>query len=397
MNKRITFLQPHMTLAVGSTILLLEICKRMAQKGWEVSVVSSRSDPAITADARAKGVQFVDVGGPLSSSIWFWLFLPFIYLRVQRAIRQTGAPILVSGAFPAVWWGWLYKRINPEIYHVFYCFEPSAFIYNPDWTKSVKPFYMRWGLLLFKPLLQFIEKQLYPYTDHTVAISEFTRQETLRVYPRLDPSKLTRIYCGISHDVFFDPQLPREPRVVIMGTLTKFKNADWVIRALSLLKKEPQFQQVTLVIKGKGEEKANLLQLTEELGLQQSVTIIDEFYTNEQLRNLLGSSRVVVHAAYNEAFGLAPVEAMACGTPAVVTGSGGTGETVVDGVSGLYFQPGDITDLARQLKRLLSDEGYWHTLSEGAIARAGDFSWDRNTDRFCDLLVHHANHLSAQH
>ncbi|MBO0950057.1 glycosyltransferase family 4 protein [Fibrella forsythiae] len=388
MNKRIAFLQPHLTLAVGSTILLLEICKRMARKGWDVSVISSRSDLAITATAREAGVRFVDVGGPISSSLWFWLFFPFIYRKVQRAIRQTGANIVVSGAFPAVWWGWLYKYINPRVFHVFYCFEPSAFIYNPDWTKSVKPFYMRWGLILFKPLLQFIEKQLYPHTDHTVAISDFTKQELLRVYPTTNRATLTRIYCGISHDVFYDPELLRLPQIVIMGTLTRFKNADWVIRALALLKQDPQFQQATLVIKGKGEEKANLIHLVEELGLQESVTIIDTYFTNDQLRTLLGSSRVVVHAAHNEAFGLAPVEAMACGTPAVVTGSGGTGETVVNGVSGLYFQPGNIDDLARQLKKLLGDESYWRNLSAGAIARADEFSWDKNTHDFCELLMH---------
>ena len=384
--KRITFLQPHMTLAVGSTVLLLEVCKRMARRGWQVSVVSSRSDAAIVADAQQVGVHFVDVGGPLSSSIWFWLFFPLIFYRIQRATRQAGANILVSGAFPAIWWGWLYKAFNPETYHVFYCFEPSAFIYNADWTKSIKPFYMRWGLIVFNPLLRFIERHLHPFTDYTVAISEFTRRELLQVYPKIDPTALKRIYCGISHDVYFDPCLDRLPQIVIMGTLTKFKNANWVIQSLNILKKDPRFQAVTLVIKGKGEEKANLILLAEELGISDSVTIIESYFTNEQLRGLLGSSRVVVHAAHNEAFGLAPVEAMACGTPAVVTGSGGTGETVVDGESGLYFTPGDIGDLAQKLAILLADEPYWLRLSAGATARAREFSWEKNTDEFCALL-----------
>ena len=98
----------------------------------------------------------------------------------------------------------------------------------------------------------------------------------------------------------------------------------------------------------------------------------------------------MVHAAHNEAFGLAPVEAMACGTPAVVTGSGGTGETVVNGASGLYFQPGDVADLARQLGKLLADDHYWQVLSAGAIARANEFSWDKNADLFADLLLQQA-------
>lgn len=385
-KRSITLFHPHFMLAVGSSLLFLEVTKRMAQRGWEVQVISSKSDPEIVADARRAGVRFTDVGGPISSSIWFWVFFPFIYYRVHRAARAVGTTVLVSGAFPAIWWGWLYRFFNRDVFHIYYCLEPSAFIYNKDWTKSITPVYMRWGLQVFGPLLRYVENVLHPYSDYIVAISEYTRNEVVSVFPDTDPSKLKRIYCGINHEQFFDPKIERRSQIAIVGTLAKFKHADWVVEALHILKKQNRFKDTKLIIKGKGGEKENLEALTQRLNLEDSVQIIDSYFTGEQLRNLLGSSRVVVHAAHNEAFGLAPVEAMACGTPVVVTGTGGTGETVLNGKTGLYFKPGDIADLARQLEILLSDDALWAKLSVGAINRAQDFTWEKNTDEFCRLL-----------
>lgn len=387
MKKKAVILQSHMTLAVGSTILLLERCKYMVGLGWDVTIVSLQSKDELIAGAREAGVSFVDVGGPVSSSPWFWLFFPYHYWRVQQRVRQINPDYLISGAFPAIWWGWLYKMLNPRAFHVFYCFEPSAFIYNMDWARSIKPDYMRWGLFAFNPLLRWIEKVLHPYTDYTVAISRFTLDQISTVYPRLDPHKTKLVYCGIDHAAYFpEPATERRPQILIIGVLAKFKHVDWLLSAVHRLKTRYPHEQVQVVIKGKGPEKESLMAMAQELNIAQSVQLIERFYTTDELRHLISSSRVLVHAAHNEAFGLTAVEAMACGTPAVVTGSGGTGETVVDGVSGLYFRPGDIDDLAAQLHSLLADDTRWEALSAGAIERANLFRWDETTRLLCDLL-----------
>ena len=126
--------------------------------------------------------------------------------------------------------------------------------------------------------------------------------------------------------------------------------------------------------------------MAHELGVANSVQIIDAFYTNEQLADLLCRSRVLVHAAHNEPFGLSVIEALACGTPAVVTGTGGTGETVTDGRSGLYFQPGNALDLAKKLARLFDDADEWHQLSAGAVTQARWFRWEQTGEGVQTLL-----------
>ena len=375
-------------LAGGATTVLLEETRRLVRNGQSVHVVSVQSDPAIVAEAKAAGVQFVDVGGPLSSSIWFWVLYPLMYWRVHRATKRIGSPVIVSEPFPANWWGWFYKKMNPSVRLVYVCHEPTAFIFERAWINSIKPDYMRWGLKLVNPFFRWVEHTLMPCTDVVVVNSAYSEQTVLGTFPQLAPSKVRLVYCGIDHDTFRPrPQLARKLQITVVGTLTKFKRVDVVIRALKLVQQQPGYERTQLIIKGKGFEKENLRHLINELKLNDSVQIIDQFYTGDELAELLCSSRVFVHAAHNEPFGLSPIEAMACGTPVVVTGTGGTAETVENGVSGLYFDYQSEADLSRQLHRLLSDEALWQRLSDGAIRHAERFNWEKTTANLSQLLL----------
>lgn len=388
MNKAVTFLHPHCMLAGGSTTFMLQVCLQLVRHGWTINVVSVRSDPAIVAEARQAGVQFVDVGGPLSSSIWFWVLYPLIFWRIHKATRKINSPVIVSEPFPANWWGWFYKLLHPDVKLIYVCHEPTIFIFSKAWIDSVKPAYMQWGLKRVNPLFRWIEQKLMPISDLVEVNSHYSAEEVRATFPGLDPSKIRLVYGGIDETVFhFQPTTTRLPQLVMVGVLSKFKNADLVVRALHELHKDEKYRHITLVIKGKGVEKNALIQLASELGIANAVQIIDEFYSNEQLAELLCSSRALVHAAHNEPFGLSVIEALACGTPAVVTGTGGTSETVDNGRSGLYFQPGNALDLANKLALLFDDDVRWHQLSTGAIEQASHFRWEQTGEGVQALLV----------
>ncbi|HEY1291707.1 MAG TPA: glycosyltransferase family 4 protein [Chloroflexota bacterium] len=96
---------------------------------------------------------------------------------------------------------------------------------------------------------------------------------------------------------------------------------------------------------------------------------------------------VAVFAPYGEEFGLAPLEAMACGVPVVAWRDGGLRETVVDGETG-YLVSDDVT--FRQRVRLLVHDGQRRqAFAEAARARAEQFSWSRTAaemERVCQRL-----------
>lgn len=85
----------------------------------------------------------------------------------------------------------------------------------------------------------------------------------------------------------------------------------------------------------------------------------------EKKIDLLRKAKVLVLPSYNEAFGIALIEAMSCGTPVVATRVGGIPDLVTDQVHGLLVAPGDIKGLYEAIMKLLDDGRFWrHCSSE---------------------------------
>jgi glycosyltransferase involved in cell wall biosynthesis len=87
-------------------------------------------------------------------------------------------------------------------------------------------------------------------------------------------------------------------------------------------------------------------------------------------------------AGAHELFGLALVEAMACGCPVVATRAASLPEIVVDGENGLLVAPNDPAAIAAALRRLAGEPGLWERLSAAARRRVEEtFTWDRVAER----------------
>lgn len=84
----------------------------------------------------------------------------------------------------------------------------------------------------------------------------------------------------------------------------------------------------------------------------------------------------------NELFGLALVEAMACGCPVVASAVGPLPEIVEDGVNGLLVPPNDPGAIGRAIETLRTDPTLWRRLSQGALRTATErFTWQQVVDR----------------
>jgi len=107
--------------------------------------------------------------------------------------------------------------------------------------------------------------------------------------------------------------------------------------------------------------------------------------------DLLQKAMVLVHPTpvdedgspgVNELFGLALVEAMACGCPVVASAVGPLPEIVDSGVNGLLVPPNDPEAIGRAIETVRSDPALWRRLSEGALETAtGRFTWQQVVDR----------------
>ena len=95
--------------------------------------------------------------------------------------------------------------------------------------------------------------------------------------------------------------------------------------------------------------------------------------TLAEIADLYRGARLLLCPSRYEGFGLPPLEAMACGTPAVVTDTSSLPE--VCGDAALYAPVGRADLLAEQAERLLSDEALRRRLVEKGRARAAEFTW----------------------
>ena len=108
---------------------------------------------------------------------------------------------------------------------------------------------------------------------------------------------------------------------------------------------------------------------------------------DQELVKLYQTATVYVHPSWWEGCPLAPLEAMACGTPVVAAASEGIMEYAVDGENCLLVPPKSPTALADAIHRVLHDEKLCVKLVDGGYETVRRFAWPRMADQFEELLL----------
>src|SRR3954468_20688623 len=235
------------------------------------------------------------------------------------------------------------------------------------------------------------EEQLIAEADRLVANTRFEAQDLVTCYDA-DPSRLTVVQPGVDLDRFRPGPadrarlgLPERGHIVaFVGRIQPLKGPDVLIAALAELRRRDPAMDVTVVIcggpSGSGLDRpTSLIELAGSLGVADAVRFLPP-QTGEDLAAMYRAADLVAVPSHNESFGLVALEAQACGTPVVAAAVGGLVTAVQDGVSGVLVDGHDPQDWARVLDRLLAAPGYRAGLSAGAVAHAGDFSWDRTAE-----------------
>jgi len=210
----------------------------------------------------------------------------------------------------------------------------------------------------------------------------------LSVYARVDPAKCRVVHNGVSSRFrpVTDETVLAEARrryslpdrfVFWAGDFRPEKNVLLLLQAWSRLQKR-HFEPPALVLAGAHTIRYRQVRSeAAKLGLEGQV-LFPGFIGDEDLPAVYSAATLFVFPSLVEGFGLPPLEAMACGTPCVVSNSSSLPE--VTGSAALLFDPTSLDAFEDCVTKVLGQPELYDTLREAGLKQAGRFSWDKAAD-----------------
>ncbi len=228
--------------------------------------------------------------------------------------------------------------------------------------------------------------------DAIIAVSQATKKDIVSLLG-VPESKVTVIYEAASPSFrpLKMPDLVQRVRerfgvfsdfILFVNTIEPRKNVPMLLKAFRRLL-DNYHPDVKLLLAGeKGWLYDEVFRLSTALNLAEDVIFLGRVST-EELLWLYNTARMLVAPSLYEGFGLTPLEAMACGTPVVVSNVSSLPEVVGD--AGLLVNPNDDDALAVAMWRLLSEPELRECLIQKGFKRAAFFSWDKAARETLDL------------
>ena len=219
--------------------------------------------------------------------------------------------------------------------------------------------------------------------DHILADSHATKLDLIKLL-NVPAEKVSAVW--LAPDRLFGPiaaeslatararlQLP-DRFILFAGTLEPRKNVAGLLRAYRQWRDRDAHAPALLLAGSRGWLFDETQALIDQLNLRQNVRWIDSPPAVD-LVALYNAASVLVLPSYYEGFGLTVLEAMACGTPTIISDRGSLPE--IAGGASLVVDPDNTDELAEALARVTADEPLRRDLIERGFARVKDFSWDR--------------------
>lgn len=287
---------------------------------------------------------------------WHRILLPFMPLAIEQ-LDLSEYDLVISSSY-AVAKGVL---TGPDQLHVAYVHSPLRYAWDMQHrylaedgsSRGLKSMLMR--ILLHR--IRIWDTRTAHGPDVMIANSNFIARRIRKaygrtasvIYPPVDQS--TRTTQAVKGDYFFTA-----------SRLVPYKNIEAVVRAFALL------PELKLTVGGSGPQQDYLKKIATP-----NVTFIG-YVPDEELREKMACARAFVFAA-EEDFGIIPVEAQSEGTPVLALRRGGSKETVVDGVTGLFFNEDTPEAIAATVKEFVAREVEFSP--ENCVKHAAKFSADR--------------------
>tara|TARA_R110002050_G_scaffold122577_1_gene241177 strand:+ start:9457 stop:10617 length:1161 start_codon:yes stop_codon:yes gene_type:complete len=229
---------------------------------------------------------------------------------------------------------------NQNQLHICYCHSPMRYAWNlyheyledKNLTKGIKGWYAK--TILFKlRTWDFISSNR---VDYFVANSEYIAKRIKKIYNR----DATVIYPPVDVNSF-KLEENKEDFYVAASRLVSYKKISMIVEAFN------KMPDKKLKVIGDGPEMGKILKIANK-----NIEILGRKSQKDMIKTLQ-KAKALVFAA-DEDFGILPVEAQSCGTPVIAFNKGGLKETVIENVTGVFFEKQEVSHLVEAVNRFES-------------------------------------------
>lgn len=335
----------------GSGVVATELGKLLAEKGHEIHFITS-SVP-FRLNRMYHNIYYHQVEVSQYSVFQYPPYDIALSNKMAEVMRREKLDILhVHYAIPHAVCAILGKQMagsNCKIVTTLHGTDITVLGYDPSLTDAI-----RFG----------IER-----SDAVTAVSNALVQET---YQLIQPEKeIIPIYNFIDERIFKkissshlkeEYGIRTDEKVIIhVSNFRSIKRVPDVVKVfVRIFEKMP----AKLLLVGDGPEMTVVSKLVSDLGLDEGVFFLGK---QDNLEELYSISDLMLLLSQKESFGLALLEAMACGVPCIGTNVGGIPEVIQNGVNGFICEPGDLADIVQKSLYLLENSEIHRQFSERSV------------------------------
>lgn len=226
-----------------------------------------------------------------------------------------------------------------------------------------------------------------------LAVSQSTKNDIVKVYG-INPDKIVVTPLGV--DPRFKPLpydevqsvldkfgLSYKKYILFCGTMQPRKNISKLVDAYLKLKKEYRVEEKLVIAGGKGWLWEPIMKKIEDAGEKDSIKYLGYVDTGDLPALYNGATLLTLPALY-EGFGLPPLEAMASGTPVVVSNISSMPEVVGD--AGVLVEPSSTESIAEGILKVLMDKNLQMEMSKKGMEQARKFTWEETARKTLEVL-----------
>ncbi len=238
-------------------------------------------------------------------------------------------------------------------------------------------------------------KKAAAHSTKILTISEFSKSEIASFYGK--PTKdIAVIYPGIDQSIFF--RWPTDQAAIIkkqygisgeyivfVGNIEPRKNIKNLLLAYEALDPKIRKRYSLLLVGAEGWQNSEIHEIMGRLRKNgNTIQQPNAYMKTADLAAIYSGAALCVYPSVYEGFGIPPLEAMACGVPTITSNNSSLPEAVGD--AAIMVDAESVAALTAAIERTLADTKLSHELIAKGFAQADKFNWDREAQKFLDLL-----------